>query len=143
MGAGAAGALGGVGALGAAGAAGAAGAWGACGAAGAAGAPGVAGALGGVGAAGAAGAEGAGAAGAEGAGAGADAAGVWVVFGVVEVGASASGTGSVDSAAFWWRTGVARKALGWGSGRVPDSSREMELRSITATSLTFVVGAES
>ena len=44
---------------------------------------------------------------------------------------------------FWWRTGVARKALGLGSGRVPDSSREMELRSITATSLTLVVGVES
>ena len=101
---------------------------------------GAAGALGGVGALGAAGA--AGAAGAEGAGAGADAAGVWVVFGVVEVGASASGA-SLVPADFWLRTGVARNALGWGSGRVPDSSREMELRSITATSLTFVVGAES
>ena len=97
------------------------------------------GALGAAGVCGVAGAAGtAGAAGAAGAGAGADAAGVWVV----EVGASASGA-SLVPADFWWRTGVARNALGWGSGRVPDSSREMELRSITATSLTLVVGVES
>ena len=44
---------------------------------------------------------------------------------------------------FWWRTGAARNALGWGSGRAPDSSREIELRSITATSLTLVIGVES
>jgi len=58
------------------------------------------------------------------------------------VGASASGV-SLALADFWWRTGVTRNALGWGSGRVPDSSREMELRSITATSLTLVIGVES
>ena len=63
-------------------------------------------------------------------------------LGETEVGASASGV-SLARADFWWRTGVERKALGLGSGRVPDSSREMELRSITATSLTLVVGAES
>ena len=140
FGAGAAGALGGVGALGAAGVAGA---WGACGVAGGVGADGVEGALG-AGAAGAAGASGAlGAAGAAGvlgaAGAEADGAGV---LGATEVGASASGAALVP-VDFWWRTGVARKALGWGLGRVPVSSREMELRSITATSLTLVAGAES
>ena len=63
-------------------------------------------------------------------------------LGETEVGASASGV-SLARADFWWRTGVERKALGLGSGRVPDSSREMELRSITATSLTLVVGVES
>lgn len=99
--------------------------------------------MGALGAAGAFGARGAcGAAGAVGAAGAAEAAGVWVVFGVAEVGASASGA-SLAPADFWWRTGAARNALGWGSGRVPDSSREMELRSITATSLTLVVGVES
>jgi len=67
---------------------------------------------------------------------------------LVEEGASA-GAGAVEDSAVVvaeatrWRTGAAKKALGRGSGRVPLSSKEMELRSMVATSLTWAVGVDS
>lgn len=160
------GALGGVGTLGAEGALGAAGGVGAAGAlvgCGALGAVGALGALGAEGALGAAGVEGSfgadgadgvaapgagGAAGAEGAAGAAGAAGGVAAVGVlVEEGASAGagalGASGVVVEAARWRTGVPKKALGRGLGRVPLSSREMELRSMVATSLTWVVGVDS
>lgn len=145
---GAVGALGALGAEGALGAAGVEGAFGADGADGAA-APGAGGAAlaegapGAEGAAGAAGAEGAdGAAGAEGAAGGVELVDVDVGEGA-SAGAGALGESPVVVEAARWRTGVPKKALGRGSGRVPLSSREMELRSMVATSLTWVVGVDS
>lgn len=143
------GALGTEGALGAEGGVGADGALVDFGARGAPGALGAEGALGAAGVEGAFGADGAAALGAAGAEGAAGVAGGAVAVGVlVEEGASAGAGALGDSAvvvaeAVRWRTGVPKKALGRGSGRVPLSSREMELRSMVATSLTWVVGVDS
>lgn len=143
--------MGAEGALGAEGGVGTAGALVGCGALGALGAFGAEGALGTAGVEGAFGADGAdgaaapgagGAAGAEGAAGGVAAVGVLVEEGA-SAGAGALGESPVVVEAARWRTGVPKKALGRGSGRVPLSSKEIELRSMVATSLTWVVGVDS